>query len=154
MSDSNIIPGTPQWEKICQQCGLCCLVKYADAAGNFYLTRVMCDHMNPETGKCDCYSTDVARRGDEQTGCRAHNGSVLNLDTLRNDYVVPGCCPYVKKFVGQNRLKLPKIQYNQLIRERDMVGNIQDYIIADSWRLFKYNPHVNKRMRELLQKTK
>ena len=152
--DERILPSSPAWEVVCQQCGLCCLVKYIDEYGDFYLTRVACDNLDLQTKKCKCYDSKVENRGDLKTGCAAHNGRRLDYETLHNDYLVPACCPYVKRFVGPNRMKQPNLSGVDLIYESDIDGTLHDYILADSWRLFKYNPHVNKAAKEALQKIK
>lgn len=148
---ANIEPGTPEWESICEQCGLCCLVKYCDENGFVHLTRLACDNMDLETGKCRCYSVDVEKRGDAECGCVAHNGAKLNYGTLNNDYVVPGFCPYVKKLANAKdkvkRLKRPDLTGIQIVPEsvRKEGESYVPYIIKDTWKFFKYNPHVNQR---------
>ena len=148
MKKCEIIPGSPAWEDVCRKCGVCCLVKYIDACGNIFLTRVACDNMDLATGKCTCYSADVEKRGTAKSGCVAHNGGVLNLQSLKNDYLVPGCCAYVQRFVGKNRLRTPDIRKLNLVHEHDVINSdhpeLSEYIIPDSWRQFKYNPHINK----------
>ncbi len=145
-NNKNIVPGTPAWENICQRCGLCCLLKCRDGKGNFYMTRVACENLDLETKKCRCYASEFNARGDKISGCLAHNGGRLNLDTLHNDYLVPGFCPYVKKFVAPNNLKRPKLDGVMLISESEYVGDLADYIIPNTYKLFRYNPHLNKEM--------
>ena len=90
MSKKEIVAGSKEWESICVRCGLCCLVKYCDNLGNIFLTDVRCDMLDPETGNCGCYSANVAERSENGDTCAKHSGSVLNYETLQNDYVVPG----------------------------------------------------------------
>ena len=146
---ADIIPGTPQWESICVRCGLCCLVKYTDRLGNIFLTNIRCDMLNPENGLCGCYSADVKDRQQGCDNCAAHNGSVLNMETLSNDYVVPGFCAYVQKF-GNPKLvkkcaKRPNISLKDTIPESE-VGEegMAGHVIPGSNKYFKYNPDVNQ----------
>lgn len=50
-SNKNIIEGTPEWESICECCGICCLLKYCDEYGNLYLTNVRCAALDKDTHK-------------------------------------------------------------------------------------------------------
>ncbi len=157
MVKNEIIPGSPAWEEVCRKCGLCCLVKYIDTDGNVFLTRVACDNLDLETGKCKCYCSDVGRRGTGVAGCKAHNGGELNFESLKNDYLVPGCCAYVQRFVLKNRLPVPDIRSLDLVHEQDVASYgrpLSEYVIGDSWSQFKYNPHVNKILAANLQKLK
>lgn len=153
---TNIEPGSPQWENICARCGLCCLVKYTDKFGNTFLTNIRCDMLNPENGLCGCYSADVKDRQSGCDSCAAHNGSVLNWETLYNDYVVPGFCAYVQKF-GNHELvkkcaKRPNISLKDTVSESEVGGEgIAGHVIPGSNKFFKYNPHVNAQRHELMK---
>lgn len=105
MSQKNqILPGTDAWESICEQCGLCCLLKTVNEYGRVCLTRVRCRHLG-KNRLCDCYNMNFSARNDGNfDSCFKSNGSPVNFDTLCNDYVVPGFCPYVKRFVAPNKL--------------------------------------------------
>lgn len=143
-NNKNIVPGTPAWENICQQCGLCCLVKYDDGCGNVYMTRVACENLDIKTKKCKCYAADYDLRGNADAGCFARDGGRLNYESLRNDYLVPGFCPYVQRFVAPSRLRRPDLTGVVLVPESQCVGDLADYVIPDSWKQFRYNPHINK----------
>ena len=142
------------WEDVCIQCGLCCLIKQCTAKGEVFLTRVLCDHLDKDTRKCGCYSADYDQRDALDGGCVANNGARVNMYTLKNDYVVPGCCPYVKKFVGENNLAMPDIDFSGYIHEKDMAAgdSLGNHIIPGSENLFEYNPLLNIRLRESLCK--
>lgn len=135
------LPGTKEWEEICKYCGLCCLVKYRNEFGEVFLTRVACDHLDLNTGKCKCYDPNVAERGDTATGCRAHDGETLNERTLKYDYIVPASCAYVQKFLGPIRCskRMPNIQLSECVHESDVTGRLSDYVIPNTHVLFKYN---------------
>ena len=153
MSKQNIIPGTQKWEDICVRCGLCCLVKYIDNIGRVWLTNVRCDMLNPENGNCGCYSANVDKRDNGHDTCANHHGSVLNFETLNNDYVVPGFCAYVQTF-GKHDLvkkcaKRPDINLKDTVPESSVLPqDMQKHIIAGSNKYFKYNPAVNIMMHE------
>ncbi len=154
MAKKDIIPGSPQWESVCRQCGLCCLVKYGDKDGNVYLTNVACDNMDLKTGKCSCYSSKVAERGDNESGCLAHNGGKLDMESLKNDYLVPANCAYVQKFVGPNKFKPIDIRTLDLVHEKDVQESLKEHLMKGTWKLFKYNPHVNERIRDAFKDKK
>ncbi|MBO4672496.1 MAG: hypothetical protein J5608_02470 [Alphaproteobacteria bacterium] len=144
----DIKPGTPEWEAICQMCGLCCLLKTFDERGHLCLTCVRCGQLDKKTRKCNCYNIDYNKRDDNNIhdSCIARGGSPVNLDTLHNQYVVPGFCPYVKKFVGPNKLERPQIDFEQTISEDELPENANglDYIIRGTGKYFRYNSCVKK----------
>ena len=149
-----ILPGTDAWESICEQCGLCCLLKTTDAYGHICLTRVRCRHLG-KNRLCDCYNMNFSKRdADNGDGCFKSNGSPVNLRTLRSDYVVPGFCPYVKKFIGPNKLERPDIDFEQTVSEDELKPGekLQDYIIPGTAKYFKYNPVLNKKLENLFTK--
>ena len=153
-----ILPGTPEWDAVCHMCGLCCLVKTINEYGRVCLTRVRCSQLDIKTHKCRCYSSDVHERTNDQGfDCFKNGGSPLNLDSLHNDYVVPGFCPYVKKFVGPNKLVYPEIDWENTISENELKPGekLQDYIIPGSSQYFRYNnnnPVLNKKLGDLFTK--
>lgn len=143
-----ILPGTPKWESICEQCGLCCLVKCCDDFGNIFLTNVRCDMLNPETGKCECYSADMNSRETGMDSCAAHNGSALNMETLTGNYVVPSFCAYVRKLnnshLSRKAAKRPSIDLKQTVPEIQVpLKEMEKHIIPNSDKYFRYNPSVN-----------
>ena len=109
--------------------------------------------LDPKTGKCGCYSANVSARTNEQDSCLKHNGSVLNYETLHNDYVVPGCCAYVQKF-GKHELarkcaNKPNIKLEDTIPESEVPqSEYSKHIIPGSNKYFKYNPVVNRILHE------
>ena len=142
-----ILPGTPDWDALCQMCGLCCLLKTIKD-GRVYMTRVRCGQLDAETHKCHCYNVNYNKRNDNEhcDSCIARGGSAVNLKTLHNEYVVPGFCPYVKKFVGANNLERPNTDWSATVSEDELPPDAQlsDYIIPGSSKYFRYNPIVNK----------
>lgn len=142
-------PGSQQWEDICIRCGLCCLVKYCDNLGNVWLTNIRCDMLDPDTKNCRCYSADVTLRDTGHDNCAKHNGSVLNMETLRNDYVVPSFCAYVQKYVEHDLLKKcskrPDIDLTKTIPESAVKPEeIKEHVIPGSKKYFQYNQPVNQ----------
>lgn len=148
MSRKNIIPGSMAWENICQQCGLCCLVKVIDSTGRIWLTNVRCDMLDASTRKCKCYNSDIKERDIGADSCLKHNGSVLNFETLHNDYVVPGCCPYAQSFCRHDSLKKcakhPNVDWEKTVPESSVPqSDLLNHKILGTFKYFKYNPSVN-----------
>lgn len=153
MSQKFIMEGTPEWENICQQCGICCLVKYCDSLGNIYLTRVRCAALDKDTHKCACYAADMEHRDKGGLNCSALNGACVTRFTLNNDYAVPSFCPYAQKFCTNPLVKKAKtrpiIDWENTVSETEIGDNsVGDYVIPGSNKYFKYNPQVNKALHE------
>lgn len=148
MKQLKIIPGSDEWENICMQCGICCLVKYQDPCGKTHLTNVRCDKLDPITHKCGCYSSDASKRNDDnQDSCFNHDGSSLNPDTMHEHYLVPGHCPYVKLVFGTKPLPKPNIDWDKTVSENEAKNDtITDHVIPGSHKYFKYNPELNAKL--------
>ena len=151
-----ILPGTPEWESICEQCGLCCLLKVVHM-GRVYMTNVRCVQLDQKTRKCHCYNANYNKRdGNTSCGlsCAELDGSPVTPHTLKNEYPVPGFCPYVKKFRGNNDLKRPDVDFNNTISETEMPSGakLSDYIIPGTSKFFQYNPAVNKLLKDSFTK--
>lgn len=153
----NIVEGTPEWESICEQCGLCCLVKYCDNMGNIFMTNVRCAALDKDTHKCACYAPDMNNRDVGCNNCIALGGMRVTRETLNNEYPVPSFCPYVKKFcknqVDKRARNRPNIDWENTVSETELQSNdsLANHIIPGSNKYFKYNPHVNKQMHEALK---
>ena len=158
-TNKTIIEGTPEWESVCEQCGMCCLVKYCDNLGNVYLTNVRCAALDKNTHKCKCYNADMDSRDNGCENCIDLGGTCVTRETLNNDYPVPSFCPYVKKFckgidaVSKKAKRRPNIDWEKTISETEMEygDSLSKHIIPGSNKYFKYNPHVNKERHEQLK---
>ena len=149
MKKQFIVEGSPEWENICEQCGMCCLLKYIDELGNVFLTNVRCAALDKNTHKCKCYSLDKQSRDNGREDCLA-----ITRQRLNNLYLMPSFCPYAQKFCKSSEIKnapkiRPNIDWENTISEDEFNGeSIIKHIIPGSQEYFRYNPHVNKRIRE------
>lgn len=155
MSKKFIVEGSPEWESICEQCGICCLMKVNDALGNVYLTNVRCAALDQNTRKCKCYAPDMAHRDNGNLNCADLGGTCVTRFALNNDYLVPSFCPYAQRFCKDKTIRTsPKkrlnIDWAKTISETELEDNEQLYghIIPDSDKYFKYNPNVNRVLHE------
>lgn len=155
--NNTIIEGTPEWENICEQCGICCLIKYFDDLGNIFLTNVRCAALDKDTHKCKCYAADMDSRDNGCESCIALGGTRMTRETLNNDYPVPSFCPYVKKFCkntpSKRAMRRPNIDWQNTISETEMQpeDSLANHVIPGSNKFFKHNPHVNKRNHEIFK---
>jgi Uncharacterized conserved protein len=77
-----------EWEALCDGCGKCCYRKYLRGRGKserIYFTRVACDLLNLETGKCGNYS----RRFELMDDC-----TKLTKKNLPDFNWLPSTCAY------------------------------------------------------------
>ena len=77
-----------EWEALCDGCGKCCYRKYLRGRGKYeriYFTRVACDLLNLETGKCGNYS----RRFELMDDC-----TKLTKENLPDFNWLPSTCAY------------------------------------------------------------
>jgi uncharacterized cysteine cluster protein YcgN (CxxCxxCC family) len=83
----------PQWEKLCDGCGRCCLVKLEDEdSGEIYHTSVGCDLLDGDTGRC----RDYARRQRKVPDCVR-----LTMKTLEAIAWLPPTCAYRLRAEGK-----------------------------------------------------
>ena len=149
--------GSPEWESICEQCGICCLQKFCDSSGRVFLTNIRCAALDKCTHKCRCYDSDFKSRDNGCENCFDLDGLVLNRDTLNNDYAVPSFCPYAQKFCENDAIKKspkkrPEIDWSKTVSETEIDdGSVREHIIPGSQKYFKYNPHVNEKIREAMR---
>ncbi len=154
-TNKNIIEGTPEWESICEQCGMCCLIKYCDNFGNVFLTNVRCAALDKDTHKCKCYAPNMDSRDNGCENCIALGGTPVTRETLNNDYPVPSFCPYAQEFCKNPKVKKhkkrPNIDWANTISETEMeYGDLLSaHIIPGSHKYFQHNPHVNKARHDL-----
>lgn len=157
MPKQKIIEGTPAWERICEQCGMCCLIKYCDKLGNIYLTNVRCAALDKDTRKCKCYAADMNARDNGSDNCIALGGVPVTRETLNNGYPVPSFCPYAQKFCNNDAAKKPKhrpdIDWAKTISETEMADgdSVAKHIIIGSSKYFKYNPEINKKIHDAMK---
>ena len=147
MAQEYIIPGTSEWESICEQCGFCCLVKVSDTLGRVWLTDIRCDMLDPETRKCKCYPKSASERNSNR-GCVKQNCRFLDMDNLHNDYIVPACCAYVQRFRDSDLVKMcakcPDIDWSKTVPESSVTeSEIPEHLVPGSYLYFRYNPCVN-----------
>jgi len=149
MAKDFIVEGSPEWESICEQCGICCLVKCPVSNGDMFLTNIRCSSLDPKTHKCKCYSLDKQSRDNGREDCLAITKKLLN-----NNYLVPSFCPYAQRFCKSESIKdapkiRPNIDWKNTISETEIKGeSVLKHIIPGSQKYFQYNPHVNQRIRE------
>jgi len=154
MTNNKIIEGSPEWEKICEQCGMCCLLKYRDSCGNVYLTRVRCAALDKDTRKCRCYAPEMQNRDNGHDNCIALGGERVTRLTLNDAYAVPSFCPYAQRFCTNPKVKKakhrPEFDWENTISETELkVGDsLANYVVPNSNKYFKYNPHVNQRIHD------
>lgn len=143
------ITGVQDWKEVCTECGLCCLQQYFDDVGNVYLTRIKCNYLGYDN-KCWCDNPDekYAPNG------FCHRVSVLDKERLTMDYVVPVTCPWVQKFVKKTNIKVPDLSGVSFVCAANQEGCLKENVIPGTSGLFKYNPHVNKILKDFLKKTK
>ena len=154
MAQEYIIPGSLAWESICEQCGLCCLVKVMDTSGRIWLTDVRCDMLDVETRKCKCYPENTGEQDlAAERICIKQDCCFLNHNNLHNDYLVPACCSYVQHFYEPALVKKcaqrPDIDWSKTVPESSVPETeLGKHLLPGSCRYFKYNPHVNKAYRQ------
>ncbi|AHN72289.1 YcgN family cysteine cluster protein [Aggregatibacter actinomycetemcomitans] len=77
-----------EWEALCDGCGKCCYRKYIDGYGKYghlYYTRIACNLLELETGKCGQYS----RRFELEEDC-----TKLTKENLSDFDWLPATCAY------------------------------------------------------------
>ncbi len=154
MTNNKIIEGSPEWEEICEQCGMCCLLKYVDTLGNVFLTRVRCAALDKNTHKCKCYAPEMQNRDNGHDNCIALGGERVTRLTLNSAYAVPSFCPYAQRFCTNPKVKKakhrPEFDWENTISETELkVGDsLANHVVPHSNKYFKYNPLVNKRIHE------
>ncbi len=82
-----------EWEALCDGCGLCCLVKLEDEdTGKVVYTKVACQLLDCETGKCSNY---------EQRHRFVPDCIQLTADTVQQMYWLPQSCAYKRLAHGR-----------------------------------------------------
>ncbi len=80
----DLIPGSQQWEAICQQCGRCCYEKL-DYRGKILYTETPCQYLDRDDNSCRIYQ----QRDQLHPECARLTPDLLVAGIL------PGDCPYV-----------------------------------------------------------
>lgn len=91
----NVLPGTTEWEAVCQRCARCCYEKI-DYRGRIYYTNQPCQHLDPVTNLCNVYL--------QRDNC--HSDCARLTPELVAAGILPEDCPYV---YGQDNYPAPKL---------------------------------------------
>lgn len=78
-----------QWDKICKNCGLCCLAKVEDD-NRLYYSSYTCQHFDLKTKKCNCYRDRLTNS----------NCQKLTMNHIIDGKLIPDNCAYVEKIFG------------------------------------------------------
>lgn len=81
-----------QWDSVCKQCGLCCLIKMDFEMGKPAFFDLCCEKFDCETKKCRVYKNRIA---DQQGLCEK-----VTLDLILEDELLPRTCGYVEYIFG------------------------------------------------------
>jgi uncharacterized cysteine cluster protein YcgN (CxxCxxCC family) len=83
----------PEWESLCDGCGLCCLVRFEDEdTGEIIPTRVHCKLFNPDSCRC----SDYANRKREVPDCIK-----LTPHNIEGLMWMPKSCAYRRLYEGK-----------------------------------------------------
>ena len=83
----------PEWESLCDGCGLCCLVRFEDEdSGRIIPTRVHCRLFDPQ--RCQC--TDYANRKQQVPDCIK-----LTPHNIEQLLWMPRSCAYRRLYEGK-----------------------------------------------------
>ena len=75
----------PEWEALCDRCGLCCLIKLRDEYDEVAYTDVACKLLNTKNAQC----SDYAHRFDSVPDCLT-----LSMELLKRVDWLPQSCAY------------------------------------------------------------
>ena len=97
MAQSNIIQdinlpelSAEEWESLCNHCGVCCLHKVRDVeTGDVYITRVVCEFFDLNSGKCSVYGNRLRINPD----C-----TKITLDNIPRLSWLPNTCNYRRAY--------------------------------------------------------
>lgn len=99
MADSNIME-YPDWETICERCGLCCFEKIEDDKGTIFFTKTPCRYLDIVSRECRVYE----RRFVINPECvQLTPGLVREIRWLHDDC---GYRKYLKLKLRQTKIKL------------------------------------------------
>lgn len=117
-----------EWEALCDGCGKCCYRKFIEGRGKrqrLYYTRIACDLLNLETGKCGHYS----KRFELEPDCTR-----LTKKNLPDFAWLPKTCAYRLLYEGKplfdwhplisgdaDSVRRANILIRQGIHERDVI---------------------------------
>ncbi|MDR0726533.1 MAG: hypothetical protein LBF37_00550 [Rickettsiales bacterium] len=116
---------SPQaWDKICKNCGLCCLAKVEDD-NQLYYSNYTCQHFDLKTRKCNCYRQRLTNS----------NCQKLTMKHIIDGKLIPDNCAYVEKIFGkakyQTILDWSKIQNIDCTKDEN-IPKITSNIIPSS----------------------
>lgn len=82
-----------EWERLCDGCGRCCLVKLEDEeSGEIAFTFVACRYLDPERCRCTVYE----ERAERKPGCHA-----IDRNDPEHFRWLPPTCAYRLRFAGR-----------------------------------------------------
>lgn len=81
-----------QWDSVCKQCGLCCLIKVDVDLAKPVFCDLCCEKFDFETKKCRVYKSRIA---DQHGLCEK-----ITLDLILEDKLLPRTCGYVEYIFG------------------------------------------------------
>lgn len=127
-----------EWEALCDGCGKCCYRKYIQGRGKrqkLYYTRIACNLLDLETGKCGNYS----ERFNIETDC-----TKLTKKNLPDFHWLPDTCAYRLLYEGKtlpewhplisgspHSVKNAEILIKNGIHERDVIDWFEFIIDED-----------------------
>lgn len=110
-----------QWEKICNRCGKCCLIKLQDEdSGQICYTNVVCRYFDQE--KCTCSVYD--KRTKLVPECLK-----LTPDNVSQIEWMPQSCAYRRLFENKPALPVTTIQGRCVSETVVDPENLEDYIV-------------------------
>lgn len=127
-----------EWEALCDGCGKCCYRKFLEEQQGqrekLYFTRIACNLLNLETGKCGNYS----RRFQLEPDC-----TKLTKENLPDFYWLPETCAYRLLYENKplfdwhplisgdpNSVKLAQISIKNGIHEKEVIDWF-DFVIDE-----------------------
>ncbi|NBI12057.1 YcgN family cysteine cluster protein [[Haemophilus] felis] len=126
-----------EWEALCDGCGKCCYRKFIEGRGKrerLYFTRIACNLLDLESGKCGCYENRFSLEKD----C-----TKLTKRNLPDFHWLPSSCAYRLRYEGKplfdwhplisgrsDSVKLAHIPIENGVHEKDVIDWF-DFVIEE-----------------------